>query len=159
MNLLKTTAIASSLVAASFVMGTGMAKAQTVNVPFAGTVLGLCTFPNAAVPGVLAINAGTGAVTTTTPGTVALTCTGPFNFSVAAPAATGANALAGAGASTATLTVQGTTVNSGAAPTAVNAAVTLEPVSVTMTYQVDAGALPVGPGLYGFDVVVTAAGN
>lgn len=155
-HILKTTAIASSLAAASFVMGADMAKAQTATVPFAGTTVNTCLF-GVAVPGVLNIDVITGDVTTTTNGIVPLTCTGAATFSVAAPAATGANALPGTGVSTAT--VGATTVTSAGAAAVIAGPIVAAPVTVSMTYQVNAPSVPVAPGVYGFDVVVTATPN
>ncbi|MFH7245384.1 MAG: hypothetical protein ACHWZW_21305 [Spirulina sp.] len=153
-HLLKTTAIASSLVAASFLVGTGMAKAE--NIGFSGDVPKTCTFSNVAA-GTLVLDGFDTLSSTATggvAGTVDLTCNTAFTLAVAAPVANGApatgltlsasTASAGYGANTATV---GT-------PAAALAAVTAQEVTVNMTYTANA-TIPAANG-YAFNVAVTA---
>lgn len=153
MNLLKTTTIMSSLVAASFVMGAGMAKAQTATVPFNGTINPTCVFDNAnIVDGVLEVDAADlTLLTTLTPGSVPITCNGGVSLTVADPVTVAAPTATPTVASEATL-LTGTTT-SGGAPAVVVGPINAELVEVTMTAQ---GATPLIPGNYSYTVDVTA---
>ncbi|WP_198805987.1 hypothetical protein [Leptolyngbya sp. BL0902] len=143
----------SSLVAASFVMGAGMAKAQTVSVPFNGTINATCAF-GAVTDGVLAVDAADlTLLTTTTPGSVPITCNGGVELTVAAPVADPANP-------TATLTVAseatllGETADSaGLVATIVAGPIDAEDVEVTMTAT---GGGILAQGDYAYTVDVTA---
>lgn len=159
MNLLKTAAIASSLVAASFVMGAGMAKAQNAVVPFNGTVGSVCEF-GAIVNGTLIVDpvdANTLTSTGATAGTTTLSCNSDVIVSVVAPAAVGAPATGlTITASTATVGVEGETATVGTDTPTITGPLTNSPVTVNMTATANA-PIPAALLPYVFNVTVTAA--
>ncbi len=161
-HILKTTAITSSLVAASFFVGTGMARAQSADaaVPFTGNVPALCRFVNTTT-GTLVVDPDIDFAVLTSlglagvAGTTRLICNTGVIVSVAAPVAVGAPAtdliITG---STATAAVGGLTAVAGGATATVPGGPLNQVVSVNMTATADA-VIP--PGTYNFTVTVTAA--
>lgn len=170
-HLLKTTALASSLVAASFFVGTGVARAQeVVEVEFTSNVPLGCFF-GAPDPGTLSFDDDRtfSSIDGGTSGTVALTCNAPFTFLVSEPLATttppdvtiesGTGSFAqatipGAGDDGLGVATDLTATSTGGEEIAVNS-VDGATVEVDMVFVVD-GTDPVPPGDYTFTVTLTA---
>lgn len=154
MHWLKTTTIASSLAVASFLGTVSLAQAQTVPIPFNGTVTSTCIFDTAAIiPGRLILNPLLSTqLITDTEGSVPITCNGDVEISVAEPREIIVQTATPVRTATATLTGQ-TALSVGPVVANVTGPLLAAPVSVSMTAT---GILPLADGFYSYEVDVTA---
>ncbi|QQE66949.1 hypothetical protein GFS31_36540 [Leptolyngbya sp. BL0902] len=154
MHWLKTTTIASSLAVASCLGTVSIAQAQTVSVPFNGTVVSTCVFDVAAiVPGRLILDPLLPTqLITDTEGSVPITCNGDVDLSVAEPREIIVQTATPVRTATATLAGQ-TALSVGPIVADVTGPLLNELVSVSMTAT---GLLPLADGFYSYEVDVTA---
>jgi hypothetical protein len=149
LKMIRRLAIASALILASSVAFTSKASAQDAVVEFSGTLAGSCTFgsPNSGT-----LNFSGSTITTTSNGTINVTCNSPGTITVATP--TAASVPQGVTIATTAATISG----NGQTVTSADAGLTVvpgqeTPINVSMTASSPANLIA---GAYNFTVTLTA---